>query len=250
MPLYVINQIEILIDRSMAFIAPLLRQKEKIKPSFAYLIKIVKKCLNNLNDQYNAKKAQGERMESTKDKILAAAADLFAQKGFAGTSISEIAQHAHINQSLIYHHIGNKHTLWVAVKNYLVELAESEVVRCPAHFRGFLESVLKQRLHVYESDPRIGRLIQWQLLEGVSEELAGGTTMTPIHWAATIHLFQEQGKVSKQFPANHIALFIHSAMSGLVSDAYRLFLIPEEEKQLYIQMVVESIAQFFEEKSQ
>ena len=53
--------------------------------------------------------------DNTRKVILNAARDLFVKKGFAGTSISEIAKQAKVNQSLIYHHYANKESLWTAV---------------------------------------------------------------------------------------------------------------------------------------
>lgn len=44
----------------------------------------------------------------TKDKILASARILFAQKGYDGTSVDEIAKTAQINKALIYYHFKNK----------------------------------------------------------------------------------------------------------------------------------------------
>jgi AcrR family transcriptional regulator len=56
---------------------------------------------------------------STKERILSAAADVFTQCGYSGASIRDIAKIARINQSQIYHHVGNKEQLWEETKTYL-----------------------------------------------------------------------------------------------------------------------------------
>jgi AcrR family transcriptional regulator len=49
---------------------------------------------------------------SGREKIIQVAEDLFVEKGFRGTSMSEIAEKAGIAKSLIYHHFESKQALW------------------------------------------------------------------------------------------------------------------------------------------
>ena len=53
-------------------------------------------------------KLRGTRAERTKKKILIAAEEAFAQKGFYGARIDEIAQNAGVNKRLIYEYFGKK----------------------------------------------------------------------------------------------------------------------------------------------
>jgi AcrR family transcriptional regulator len=62
-------------------------------------------------------KQQRTVADTTRKKILDAARKLFVKNGFAGTSISDIAGLAKINQSLIYHHFRDKQELWKGLKN-------------------------------------------------------------------------------------------------------------------------------------
>jgi TetR/AcrR family transcriptional regulator len=52
---------------------------------------------------------------SGKERILEVAEDLFAEKGFTGTSMNEIAEKAGVAKSLIYHHFESKKDLWRAM---------------------------------------------------------------------------------------------------------------------------------------
>ena len=58
--------------------------------------------------------------QSTKEKILNVAGEIFAKKGFDGTSIREIAQTAEVNLAGINYHYENKLGLYIAVfeRNY------------------------------------------------------------------------------------------------------------------------------------
>ncbi len=48
-------------------------------------------------------------------RILQAATRLFAQRGYNGVSISDVAQEAHVVKSAIYHHFASKDALYLAV---------------------------------------------------------------------------------------------------------------------------------------
>jgi len=61
---------------------------------------------------------------STKDKILDAAEELFAVKGFNGTSLREITSQAEVNLAAVNYHFGSKKELIKAVMSrYMNELA-------------------------------------------------------------------------------------------------------------------------------
>ena len=48
---------------------------------------------------------------STKDRILGAAEELFAQFGFAGTSLRQVTSHADVNIAAVNYHFGSKENL-------------------------------------------------------------------------------------------------------------------------------------------
>lgn len=60
-------------------------------------------------------KLRGTRAERTKKKILIAAEEAFAQKGFYGARIDEIAQNAGVNKRLIYEYFGKKEDLYTRI---------------------------------------------------------------------------------------------------------------------------------------
>mgnify|MGYP006304709599 CR=1 FL=1 len=54
-----------------------------------------------------------EEAEQTKLHILKAAVELFAKKGYAAATLSEIAEKAAVTRGAIYHHFENKQTLFI-----------------------------------------------------------------------------------------------------------------------------------------
>ncbi len=53
-----------------------------------------------------------QKNEITKEKILKAALNVFARKGFAGTTIMDVASVAGVNKALIYYYFSDKETLF------------------------------------------------------------------------------------------------------------------------------------------
>jgi AcrR family transcriptional regulator len=63
--------------------------------------------------------------QSTKEKILDAALEVFSEKGFHVTTVDEIAEHAGVGKGTLYRHFANKETLF----NELVKLRLAELER-------------------------------------------------------------------------------------------------------------------------
>ncbi|MEO6487110.1 MAG: TetR/AcrR family transcriptional regulator [Thermoanaerobaculia bacterium] len=59
----------------------------------------------------------------TRERILAAAAGVFAAHGFAGARIDDIAEKAGINKAMLYYHVGDKDKLYAAVLGETVDRA-------------------------------------------------------------------------------------------------------------------------------
>jgi len=68
-----------------------------------------------------------KKSDQTKEKILAAALDEFAAKGFAGTRVDQIAQAAGVNKAMIYYHFCGKQELFDQLFQSEMELVKKEI---------------------------------------------------------------------------------------------------------------------------
>lgn len=76
-----------------------------------------------------ARKARMTRM-----KILEAALDQFAEKGFEGASVRDIASRAGVIHGLIKYHFKNKNELWKSAVDYLFERQDAEIAPPPGFY--------------------------------------------------------------------------------------------------------------------
>jgi TetR/AcrR family transcriptional regulator len=108
--------------------------------------------------------------ERTQGQILAAAFDLFVERGFDAVSIREIAARSGVTKSLIHHHFGGKEALWDAVKEMAfgqyyeqqrAELTEAEEPGAELLLKG-----ATNYFHFLRDNPKVARLFAWAHLEG------------------------------------------------------------------------------------
>jgi AcrR family transcriptional regulator len=105
---------------------------------------------------------------STATRILDAAESLFAQRGFAGVSVREIAGQVGLNQASIYNHFPSKQALYEAVlergfqpiRDLLAEGGEG------LHTRDFQDRLLERLVDHLWRTPHLPKLIQREILDG------------------------------------------------------------------------------------
>ncbi len=177
---------------------------------------------------------------------MQAAIDVFVEKGFSGAAISDIAKKAGVNQSLIYHHVGNKKDLWQKAKNELLDLIPEESVgKTSKTFCEFVETVVYHRIDLYKQHPKLLRLIQWQGLEA-ADNFQASHPLSPTRWADTIKRLQQVGEVKNEYPASLIALHLHSLIQGVLLNTFDLFTQHEAlKKEIYIRMVIKETVRAF-----
>lgn len=108
--------------------------------------------------------------EATRTAIIRAAYGLFVEKGFADTSVSEIAKAAGVTQSLIHHHFGSKQELWRQVgQSCLHELTQKqeENLRRSRELPGTegLRLLMRDSFTFMRQRPDLLRLYLWVNLE-------------------------------------------------------------------------------------
>jgi AcrR family transcriptional regulator len=179
-----------------------------------------------------------------KDQILAAAIELFAQKGFEGTSMADIAQLADVNHSLIFHYFGNKEKLWIAVKQVIALGAqEREPVLPPTDvpFNEFLSVLFVRALLFYQNNPKLVRMINWQRLEPAKNRNIGMTESEGMKaWMDAFKMYQMQGDIDKSIRLEFLITMILSVISSAALDP-NVYISTKESKDAYIDFCVESI---------
>jgi TetR/AcrR family transcriptional regulator len=106
--------------------------------------------------------------DATRAAVLAAAERLFAERGFANTSLRDISTASGVSHPLIHHHFGSKEELYQAVKRRLVEdYAQRFPHAARATNRPLNLGPEMRRLMAYIGDnPLLLRLCAWTRLEG------------------------------------------------------------------------------------
>lgn len=143
--------------------------------------------------------------DSTRAAILSAARTCFVEKGFAGTSISAIAKEAQINQSLIYHHFGNKQELWVDVKITILEEYHNsqnmnwDKLLTLKNCNEFISEFIQYRFGFFDQHPDALRIIEWQYLEPDPFQLTAYTPETIQTIIKRIKYFQKQKQLSSKY---------------------------------------------------
>lgn len=102
-----------------------------------------------------------QRMQDRFDSILAAAKEAFAEKGFEGTSIADIARSAGISDGLVYRYFQNKrdllnHVLKVFYERTMVDL--EEIASREAPFEDRLHALIHRHFEAFIGDADLCRL--------------------------------------------------------------------------------------------
>jgi TetR/AcrR family transcriptional regulator len=114
----------------------------------------------------------------TRARILDRAAEVFAEKGFEGASISDLTEACEVNRRMIYHYFGDKEGLyraifvraWEAMRAAFVEAlaAPGDEGRAPGaiHAQEALLRPLGAFFDFLVERPAFVRLMAWEALEG------------------------------------------------------------------------------------
>src|SRR2546430_10190455 len=66
----------------------------------------------------------GSHADDTRSRILTAARELFVDRGYAGTSVRDIAEHLGMTKGALYYHFSSKEDLLYALVEPLLEALE------------------------------------------------------------------------------------------------------------------------------
>ncbi len=161
-----------------------------------------------------ARRTQAERTEATTTALVDAARELFAQDGYAATSLDAVAAKARVTKGAVYHHFEGKQQLFEAVFAREVERLAASMPgvyaskRDPwdafeACCRAFLEECLEpglQRIMLLDALAAMG----W---EGVRRMEAPMLEMMEVAIGRAV----EAGRIAPR-PAGPLAVFLYGAL--------------------------------------
>jgi AcrR family transcriptional regulator len=191
-----------------------------------------------------------------KKQILLAAQKCFLKKGFAGTSISNIADCAEIPKALIYHYFKNKEDLWQEVKlNILNSYFNEDILENAPHENliDFVRFVVEKRMDLYANNPELSKMIHWQALEekgGQALEEKGEEkkelTTSPnskimVPWLSIVQDFQKRNIIKQDLDPTLVLLMLtQSASAPYITTPYPFGEAEDEiKRKKYQEMLIQ-----------
>ncbi|GBD27230.1 HTH-type transcriptional regulator TtgR [bacterium HR30] len=179
--------------------------------------------------------SQPEEMRAAREKILAAAARLFAERGYESTSLAEVARAAKVSKALIFWHFDNKQQLYLTAlqKNlepYHIDREElagleepDQIVRLIDSFYQFVND------NVYSVRFFMTLMLRGELPLGESEASRGSDSL------------QRVNELYRAFRQSFAEIIAHGQQRGV----FRRSLDPEREAALMLVTLVGVLAQQF-----
>ena len=139
--------------------------------------------------------------EDTRERVLAAAGELFAQRGFAGTSLALISKNCGISDGLILHHFQTKENLYRQVLELLAGRYTHALVQArksagsPAEV---MQQTLAASFNFWKHDTAYQRISLWASLEGRTQ-LADQEAALTADLVREVQDLQSQGLIDDRF---------------------------------------------------
>jgi AcrR family transcriptional regulator len=161
---------------------------------------------------------------TTKELILQVAMQRFADHGYAGTSLTEIADEVGIRRPSLLHHFPSKEALYrcVLFESFGAWIAlVDQAIEEPAEGWPRVERVLRAAFRFFEERPEFVRLVRWEALEGgpiLRDELA--VILRPLfeRGAAFLEREMDAGHL-RRYDARQLLLTGYGAVLSYLSDA-------------------------------
>lgn len=213
--------------------------------------------IHNLLDALIAQTKQSKKPTDKQQKIVESAIQLFAEKGYANTSTSEIAKAAGVAEGTIFRHYGTKDNLLLSVilpfiKESIPTMAEdvfkeimSKEITC---FEDFLRALLKNRLNFFKENREIFQIFVKELL--YNEQLK--TEILPFfaenivsRVTKVIEVYKERGELA-DIPTSTIQKMLFTLVGGYFVSRFVLltnapFASDEEEIDSVVRMIMDGV---------
>ncbi len=162
-------------------------------------------------------KAARQRGEG-KGRILSAALELFAERGFDAVSTTDIAERAASSQSVILYHFNTKEELWrEAMRSLFASVTVSprfdEAMYKDLDPLSRLRILLRSFVHVSARYPELGRVINREASSGSERLLWLVNELARPNYAVFENLFKEciERGLIKDYPPMILTMMLHGA---------------------------------------
>ena len=128
-----------------------------------------------------------EKPGKTAEKILVAARAVFAEKGYSGTHVDEIAQRAGVNKATLYYQIGDKDTLYANVIHQVLGNIAQDIAAAVAqvdHPEEKLKAYINYLAGAVDKNPELPPIMMREIAAGgatlprvVAEDIASVVTI-------------------------------------------------------------------------
>lgn len=157
----------------------------------------------------------------TREMILEGAMQEFAERGFDGARIDQIALRAGVNKNLLYHHYGNKDGLFTALLEHMYQRIRERQQDLELRDKDPIEAIRKLVVftgRIWVQYPEFLRLIQSENLNGGRHVVASGK-ISPMYepLLETLRELLERGRNAKQFRDDVDPVDLYISISGLTA---------------------------------
>jgi AcrR family transcriptional regulator len=139
--------------------------------------------------------------ESTRELVITTAREVFAERGFAGTSLAVISERCGISSGLILHHFKSKENLYKAVLEALAGeyyQAIAGTVHSSGQPEAGMQTMLSAAFKYWSEDSTYFKISSWAYLENRTELIEAEIKLT-LDLSAQIQKMQAENKFDPQF---------------------------------------------------
>ncbi len=149
-----------------------------------------------------------------RNAIMEAAITQFAERGFHGATMRDIADRAGVSQGLLHHHFGNKEGLWRTAGRLLSDdfmASVADVLKPEAPAAEAVPNAMGTYLRYWREHPEAFRFNLWRLLEGPAGERELRSETLNTRAVPLMQRGQAEGFIRDDIPAG-LALVIAGAL--------------------------------------
>ena len=176
--------------------------------------------------------------EGVRGRVLEAGKKLFAEYGFSGTSLRQVAESADISTGLLQYHFGSKQGLYDAVREDALEdyiqSQRPQLELSEQAFGPFLEAALRQYFRYMHAHPEWTRLATWSVLERDIRPWPRETDFLNT-LVARVDAAKKAGAIGEDLDAELLVILVGSIMTGWLGyrerHAERLAHLGDQEHQ-------------------